>query len=275
MRLVVVSEGNGPLVGVEESGDEPQLLARQLKGVSVVACADRYQAGLFAERHLGATVHVLDDGFQHLRLARDLDIVLLGAGDAEERVLPSGRLREPLGTIACADAVVLGSDADTRIAALPVALGPEVPVFHLRVHTGRPHGLKPAGTQLAPTHAPLVPPARVVAVAGIARPERFFATLTAAGFDVVATLAFPDHHWFTETECRQIEDTARRTGAAAIVTTEKDAVRLESTVRSSATDAARWEVQPYEVSVEPAERFAEWLTSRLIRNAARGDSRPA
>ena len=79
---------------VERSGDEPQMLARALPGMPVLVSPDRYLAGRLAERRFGCTVHLLDDGFQHLQLARTIDLLLVSPGDLDERVLPSGRLRE-------------------------------------------------------------------------------------------------------------------------------------------------------------------------------------
>ena len=106
--------------------------------------------------------------------------------------------------------------------------------------------------------------ARVFALAGIARPDRFFADLSAAGWQVAGTDVFPDHHPFTAGDVDRIADHARAAGASVVVTTEKDAVRLESLDRAGLTFAC----VPLTVSVEPADRFAEWLHSRVKRAAA-------
>ena len=104
------------------------MLARQLPGVSVLVSTDRYLAGRFAEHHLGATVHVLDDGFQHLQLERDIDLLIVGREDVERpQTLPGGRLREPLDTVIAADAVLTSDDEVTISAA-----GTDLPVFRLR-----------------------------------------------------------------------------------------------------------------------------------------------
>jgi tetraacyldisaccharide 4'-kinase len=102
--VTIVSDGAAVLASLEHSGDEPLMLARALPGVAVMVAANRYEAGRVAESTLGATVHVLDDGFQHLGLERDVDLLIAGAHDLSDRVLPAGRLREPLTAAAAADA---------------------------------------------------------------------------------------------------------------------------------------------------------------------------
>ncbi len=94
--VVVVSDGHRPQVPAEQSGDEPQMLARTLTGVPILVSPDRYLAGCLAERRFGCTVHLLDDGFQHLQLARDVNLLVMSRRDVDESVMPAGRLREPL-----------------------------------------------------------------------------------------------------------------------------------------------------------------------------------
>lgn len=248
--VVVVTDGAHVLATVDESGDEPLMLARALSGVPVLVSPDRYLAGTLAARRFGATVMLLDDGFQHLRLARDVDLLVISMGDLEERVLPSGRLREPLSAARMADALlVYGNSEDaTRVGE---ALG--VPTAF--VVTRRYGALAPlAGTPLAG--------ARVVAVAGIAEPGRFFTAVRDHGFDVVTEYAFRDHHWFTPSEVSGIAERAR-SAHAAVVTTAKDAVRLEPLL--SHGDTMSWAVLPMDVGIEPREAFSSWLRSRLPR----------
>src|SRR3954470_4593226 len=105
--VVVVRDPEGIRSDLARAGDEPLMLARQLDGVSVLVSPDRYLSGCLAEHHFGATVHVLDDGFQHLQLERDVDIVIVGRDDfARPVTLPGGRLREPLDTLIAADAIL-------------------------------------------------------------------------------------------------------------------------------------------------------------------------
>ena len=103
--VVVVSDRERVLAGVESSGDEPQMLARSLLGVPVLVAPDRYLAGSLAERQFGCTVHLLDDGFQHMQLARDINLLVMSSDDLKESLLPAGRLREPLDAASSADAL--------------------------------------------------------------------------------------------------------------------------------------------------------------------------
>jgi tetraacyldisaccharide 4'-kinase len=229
---VVVSDGTRVLAGYEVAGDEPLMLARQIPGCAVVVSPDRYLAGALAERRLGCTVHILDDGFQHLQLNRALDMLLVRRADLGGRVMPFGRLREPVDAVAAADVViVLESDgleeAVRRLGARRIfrmsrqlAAGGEEPVF---------------------------------AFAGIARPEEFFDSLARAGWKVVGSAAFADHHRYSSGELARLFDDARRTGARRLVTTEKDAVRVPEATEMP-IDAV-----PMTVSVEPADEFAALL----------------
>lgn len=248
--VVVVRDPDGIRADLARAGDEPLMLARQLPGTSVLACADRYLAGRFAEHHLGATVHVLDDGFQHLQLERDLDLLIVGREDVQHPVtLPSGRLREPLDTVVAADAVLTADDD------LDVRTNADIPIFHLRRS-------KPAPPP------PAVGTNPVIAIAGIAGPNRFFDDLRAAGWNVADAMAFRDHHSYTRRDLDRIDARARRHYAAAVVTTEKDLVRLLP-FRPFAVPvvAVSLVVEP-----EPADVFREWLTSEIatVRGEARG-----
>jgi tetraacyldisaccharide 4'-kinase len=184
-------------------GDEPLLIARRLQ-VPVVVGEDRYEAGRFAEARFGVQIHLLDDGFQHRRLARDFDIVLVTAEDARDRLLPAGRLREPLQSLQRADVVVLTSGASEE--SFPLA-GKTV----WRVRRGiAPHDI----------------PARPVVFCGIARPQSFLLQLRAAGIELVAEAFFRDHHAYTETDIHDLLQLKQRSEAGGFVTTEKDAVNL-------------------------------------------------
>ena len=241
--VVVVSDGNRVLEPVENSGDEPQMLARALPGVPVLVCADRHLAGRLAEKRFAATVMLLDDGFQHLALGRNVDVLVMPASDLDDAVLPSGRLREPLDAASSADCVLVpGSLEDvSRVA----ATFDRMPVFRVTNHFGTVQGLDasaPSGT-------------RVVAVAGIARPERFFTTLREQGFEIVRELRFPDHHWFSSDDLDRIRTIAKEASADFVATTEKDAVRV--------APQSGWAVLPMTAVIEPPELFSSWLRERL------------
>jgi tetraacyldisaccharide 4'-kinase len=246
-QVVVVSDPERVLEPVERSGDEPQMLARALPGTPVLVSPDRYLAGRLAERHFGCTVHILDDGFQHLQLARTVDVLLVSPADLEERVLPSGRLREGLDAARVADALVVSGSSDDA-ARVSSALG-VAPVFRAETTFG---ALRPLGEG----EAPAPPGARVVAVAGIARPERFFRALRSQGWNVVAELRYPDHHWYSPRDLAEINNAAQAAHARIVVTTEKDAVRVGQ--------QAWWAALPMQVAIEPADEFRAWLRGRLL-----------
>lgn len=252
--VTVVSDGQRVLADLDRSGDEPLMLARQLPGVPVLVARDRYLAGRLAEARFGCTVHVLDDGFQHFELEREIDLVLLSPEDVERPgTLPGGRLREPLDVVRAASAVIVG-DADDEQAARVAQAVVARDVFRLARTLGRPWLLEAAAGSVEPSAG-----ARVVAVAGVARPERFFAALEAGGWATVGRLAFADHHPFTRADMEAIAAAARSARADLVLTTEKDAVRMEPLVPLSVPVAA----VPLRVSVEPREAFREWLLGRL------------
>jgi tetraacyldisaccharide 4'-kinase len=197
--VLLVDPGGLP----RDFGDEPLLMARRLQAPVVVG-EDRYQAGRFAESRFGAQIHLLDDGFQHRGLARDFEIGLVTPDDARDRLLPAGRLREPLRSLERADVVVLTSGASPE--SFPLA---GKTVWRLR------RGII----------AQDVPP-RPIVFCGIARPQNFLLQLRAAGIDPVAEAFFRDHHAYTEKDIRDLLQLRQRSEAGAFVTTEKDAVNL-------------------------------------------------
>lgn len=239
--VVVVRDPDGIRSDLARSGDEPLMLARQLPGISVLASPDRYLAGCLAEHHFGSTVHVLDDGFQHLQLERDVDIVIVGRDDiARPATLPRGRLREPLDTLIAADAIVAADD-DIEID----GVGPHVTVFGARRALGKPEGVS-AG-------------APVLALAGIASPQRFFDDLSASGYTVVQVLAFRDHHPYSRRDVQRIFATATAAGAEAVLTTEKDFVRLLP--HRPFSMPAGW--VPLTMEPEPFPEFRRWLAGSV------------
>ena len=244
------------------AGDEPWMLARALDGVAVVVAPDRHLAGRLAEARLGATVHLLDDGFQHLQLERGTDLVLLSAADLDEPwVLPAGPLRERLATARGADAVLLVDVPAERGARVQAGLRP-ARLFHASRRVGAVRVRRPGGEA-----GRLDPGTRVAAVAGVARPERFFDDLRASGFDVARALAFSDHHRYRSRDVERIQAEARRAGAQAIVTTDKDFVRLEAWLPFDPALAT----MPLTCAVTPEEPFRAFIAGRLA--AERGGAR--
>ena len=266
--VVVVRDPDGVRAGVAEAGDEPLMLAERLPGACVLVCADRHRAGRLAEQRFGVSVHVLDDGFQHLALHRDVDLVVFGAGDADERrTLPGGRLREHPDTAALADALLVEAPSPERAAAVARRLGVG-PVFRLARRLGEPVA-DAEGAAQAPAGVP--PGTRVLVMAGIARPAAFAGDVRAAGYEVAGLLAFADHHRFSARDLARAARRARELAADAVLTTEKDMVRLRP-LAPFGVPVAR---VPLHVEIEPAGRFEAWLLGRLraARRAGTGAGR--
>ena len=279
--VVVVRDPHGVRAGLAEAGDEPLMLAERLAGACVLVCADRHRAGRLAEERFGVTVHVLDDGFQHLSLDRDVDIVVIGAEDASERrTLPGGRLREQPDAAALADALVVEAPTREQAASVAGRFG-DAPAFRLVRRLGTPipeaAATSAAATFAAATSAAATSAAasstaassaetggvprgaRVLAVAGIARPAAFADDVRAAGYELAGLLAFADHHRFSRADAARVMARARDVGADFVLTTEKDAVRL----RPLAPVGVPWARVPLRVEIDPADRFEDWLVDRL------------
>jgi tetraacyldisaccharide 4'-kinase len=205
-------------------GDEPVLLA-QRSGVPVFVGADRYQAGVMAEHDEPSeklVVHLLDDGFQHRRLARDVDIVLLTQADVEDTLLPAGNLREPLSALAEADVVVLREEEAASLRSVVAGLSGQRTVPAIWV-IRRSLSLGEGGDVALPT--------KPLAFCGIARPESFPTMLAAQGYEPTDTMIFPDHHAYGDGDIRRLIERARLVEANGFVTTEKDAVKLTPILR--------------------------------------------
>jgi len=214
----IVCEGNGPLLGPDLCGDEPYLLARRNPGSLVLIARRRAEGIRLAVERFSADVIVLDDGFQHLAVARNLDVVLLDAHHpfGNGFLLPAGNLREPASELKRADLVVL-----TR------SNGSETPPENL---PGQPircrHRLADEAASLEGEIIPLggLAGKRGAAFAGIAEPDKFFASLESAGLQIYRTIAFPDHEAYDSETMGLLADVARE--ADFLVTTEKDGVKI-------------------------------------------------
>ncbi len=194
----------------EQFGDEPLLIARSL-GIPVIVGSDRYQSGLFAEKTFPSTLHLLDDGFQHRRLHRDFDIVMLPSSDLHDALLPLGRLREPRASLQRSDAVVMTA---------PV---PEPDLELARRWMELPENLWTVRRVLEVDQSAT---GKLVAFCGLARPEQFFAQLRDLHLDLAATLTFSDHHHYSQTDVDRLLKARADAGAAAFITTEKDLINL-------------------------------------------------
>lgn len=226
----VVSTGAGPVCAWHEAGDEPYLLAQALPGVAVVVGPERSRTGRYACEQLGAEVLLLDDGFQHHAVQRDLDIVLIDASNpfGAGSVVPRGILREPLSALRYADALVL-TRVEMARTPLPVLCqqlrrwNTHAPLYQMTTSVTAVHH----GTTGQALDVQLLRPQRAVAFTGIGNPHAFAHTLQQLQLDVAALLVFPDHHPYTPADWQTIVATLHDYGAACVLTTEKDAVRLD------------------------------------------------
>jgi tetraacyldisaccharide 4'-kinase len=211
-------------------GDEPLLIARKLQAPVIVG-PDRYRAGLLAEKKFDVKLHILDDGFQHRRLHRDFDIVLVPASDLDDTLLPVGRLREPISSLRRANAVVYDMEsaepelqsrrgAADSLERVERVMGfeenPEAPLVMVNAETWK------IKRRTYVDEAPIKP----LAFCGIARPQKFFTQLRDLGLHLAETVAFPDHHRYTESNVHRLLRLKSSTGAGGFITTEKDAVNL-------------------------------------------------
>jgi tetraacyldisaccharide 4'-kinase len=215
-QVSVVSDRKGVQDSPENVGDEPVWLAEKLQGVPVVTGRDRYRAGILAIERFQPDCIILDDGFQHLALERDVNIVLLDAGRPiqDDDLIPRGSLREPPSALARADILVI-SRAEDEMAQSAQGLkewNPDAPVFFMRyLPVSRIERLK-----------------RAVAFCGIASPGYFFKMCEGQGIQLVDKIAFPDHHRYTSKDLSRIEHKAQSMKADFLVTTQKDEIKLKA-----------------------------------------------
>ena len=256
------------------AGDEPIELARALPGVAVVVDPDRVRAGRWALAQLSPPpdLFLLDDGFSHLRLARDLDLLAFPAADpfAGGRLAPAGGLREPLASVRWADAALLTGLAEeatvdgagARLAAALARHGFRGPGFACRLVAETPRYVQ--GTAGGPAGgAPLAAATPALLVCAIARPERFAATARRAGVAVAGELAFRDHHRYPPASLERIRRRAAAAGAEAVLTTAKDAAKLAAlgAGRGGASLGLPLAVLP--VASRPEAAFWDWFDRRL------------
>jgi tetraacyldisaccharide 4'-kinase len=246
----------------QEFGDEPLLIAREAN-VPVYVAAERYEAGLMAEADAtkGAReqvgVHLLDDGFQHRQLARDVDIVLMDRRDMEDRLLPAGNLRESVLALRRAHVLALPAEQpelerffrEYAPVDLPRWTGP---VWRVR-----------RVMDIPPLDGP------VAAFCGIARPDQFFQGLESAGVRLTARIAFPDHHRYTADDLDRIATEAGKAGASALLTTEKDRIRLGALAATLPVSLPLKTVQ-LRIEIEDEDAAVDWLIHRLGLHSARG-----
>ncbi len=232
-EIVIVSDGKGTIAPVRDSGDEPYMVARSLPQAVVIVGPRRHITGAIATGLYDCDVLILDDGFQHLPVRRDVDVVLIDYNDDPENdaLLPAGRLREPLAALSRADHVVITKlpvvpDQD-RLSRLQEIITRRAPNCLQSACRFVPHGLRPLDCPEVEVDAQALSGVKVVALAGIARPETFITALESLGANVVAKRFFPDHHWYTLQDLKALNRDLVVSGAELVVTTLKDSVRID------------------------------------------------
>jgi len=261
--ILEVSNGKQILADSKEAGDEPFLLAASLQGIPVIVSKKRYNAGLYANRKFGSDFFILDDGFQHLQLERDLDIVLINTSRpfGNRHLLPWGPLREPLEQLKRADICIF-----TRLP--DVQTGQRV---QAEIQRHCPHGLFffakhlpdeivfPAAKKVQPVD--FLKGKRVVAFAGIADPATFRQTLVDLGIEPVYFKGFQDHNAFNTSALETIVRMKKKAAAEYIVTTEKDWVKLISSSLNRPDIAClriKFRIQP-----DQEEKFFHLIKTRI------------
>jgi len=231
----------------EAFGDEPPAMAREA-GVRVYVAAERYEAGRLAEEEWTACeplcVHLLDDGFQHRQLARDVDILLLDRRDWGDCLLPAGNLREPRSAFRRAHAIAIPA-GEPELESELRAQGWAGPVWRLHRHMEVPRVDGP-----------------VIAFCGIARPGQFFAGLETAGLHLAGRMAFADHRPYSSRDIDRLLDAARSVSAAALMTTEKDRVRLGALAQRIA-EKLPLQTARLRIEIEDAGAAIGWLWDRI------------
>src|SRR5262249_22085295 len=252
--IEIVADAASIRLDPADAGDEPFLLARRLPGVPVVVGANRFDAARLAVERFGVTAIVLDDGFQHRTLAKDLEIVMTRARhpSGNGQWLAHGRLREPLTALSRAALIVAAGaehteDAD-EVKAAACRHAPGVPVVtarYIAVECWEARALRP--------HSPReLTGRRLLAFAGVASPDGFARTLGTLGVDGAHFATFVDHHWYTAADLAMLDAQAAALGAEGLVTTEKDWVRLRDVARP------RRPIHVVSVRLELLEGAAEW-----------------
>ncbi len=274
---LVVSDHNKVCSDAVTAGDEPFMMARQMPGVPVIAGSDRCACAICATEQLGAEVIVLDDGFQHMSLCRDRDVVLVPAKRpfGNGHVFPGGYLREPLDALKRATCIVITGCQQVPAEQVRMlghrlqAMVHGIPVFH---STYAIKGIRPlrmeaieGSSQPSPHDLSEIP---LLAVCAIGMPESFFETLRGCGLTVCATMSFRDHHSYTTEDVRKIVEQASSSGAKAVITTAKDSVKISTILQDTSMGIANAHgislpVYVLDIQAEPDQGFYEHISMAL------------
>jgi tetraacyldisaccharide 4'-kinase len=271
----IVSDGNVLLMTPEIAGDEPYMMAKWLKNVPVIVGRNRYKAGKLAIREFDPDVILLDDGFQHLKLQRDLDIVLLDYHHpfGNGQLLPRGVMREPVSALLWADAIIMtrsDSMAHNETSSSLKKLLPhegKVPVyrafynsFAYKIIKGERKIFEKKMIESLRQYSDCITGRNVFAFSGLADNHRFWETVKSLKCNLLGYMEFPDHHWYSDKDLKDISVAAKRSMSECLVTTEKDYVRIAHKID--------WPGDLFVVGIEiefgaDVERFNDFIKGRL------------
>lgn len=268
--VLAVSDGNKILSTPQDAGDEPYLIASALKEVPVIVGKDRRRSGRYAIDRFDTELFILDDGYQHIRLHRELNILLIDATNpfGNGHLLPKGVLREPLSALSRADCIIItkANEGDNReyVRHIVRKYNKESPIFHATCQSAAiypwkgqfSHFLKENMANVSVTGKPLF------LFSGIGNPHSFRRTVEDMGGRVCGEMIFPDHHWYSGKDLERISKEARTLSADGIVTTEKDAARLTG---MSFPSELRDKVLILRVETVFDKGFEEWIVGMLQR----------
>jgi tetraacyldisaccharide 4'-kinase len=226
-EVTIISDGHSILTDVKQAGDEPYLLAKNLVDVPVIVCRNRIKAGLVAIEQLGCNLLILDDGFQHRKIKRDIDIVVIDAANpwGNGGLLPAGPLREPIQNLSRSDVIILSHTNEARelekliiqiegLCKIPIWYSNHKPIQWIDLGNSRQQPLC------------FLEKKCVAAFCGIGNPDSFRRTLASIGVEIIEFFQFRDHHWYSVHDLEKMSELAESKGAVALVTTEKDCIRI-------------------------------------------------
>jgi len=260
-KVNIVSDGNNVFLDAKAAGDEPCFLAHSLPGVHVYTGIVRILPSRFAAEEAGCNVLILDDGFQHLAVKRDLDLVLFSAASlaGNSRVFPGGDLREPISALKrCSAFVITGITEELRersakFKTLLLQRFPDIPVFFASYEAQQAQLLTDKSSHALPAL-----PSPLFAFCGIGQPQLFQKTLTALDLDISAFMPLRDHQAFTPSLLKKIDAKAKSSGAKALITTEKDLIKIRK-------DDFSLPVYSLQMEVKPDKEFSDYLDMQINR----------
>ncbi len=262
--ILFVSDGSKIIASPQEAGDEPYLIASALNRTPVVVGADRYSAGRYAIDFFHTQLFILDDGYQHIKLHRDINILLVDATNpfGNGQLLPGGILREPLSEISRADCIIINraNEGDKEyVEGIARSYNRDSPIFYASYKITDVIDLN--GHTLGLDH---IAEKRLLLFSGIGNPRSFRKTVENAGGRINGEMIFPDHHWYTEKDVERILTEASKLAAEAILTTEKDAVRISGNnlLKSMGID-----VLVLKIEMDIGKELGKWILEQIGRQA--------